>query len=75
MAKVETVSTRNEAGDEVILHRTKADEVAKDLASGEPATGGDGEVLYTIGDTNQTVTRIGLGKYRVDETGETLMEP
>lgn len=75
MSKVEIVSTRNESNEEVILERLMKGDFTKNDASDEDVTAGDGAMRYVISGTGQTVTRIGVGKYRVDETGETLLEP
>ncbi|QDA36901.1 hypothetical protein E4191_22905 (plasmid) [Paracoccus liaowanqingii] len=69
-----TISTQNESGAVVIIDCLSNDEVAKSSAADDAETVGDQEVRYRVSDTGQAVTRIDLGKYRIDETGETLIE-
>ena len=69
-----TISTQNESGAVVVIDCLSDDEVAKDPGADDAETVGDQEVRYRVRDTGQAVTRIDLGKYRVEETGETLIE-
>lgn len=69
-----TISTRNEAGEEVILDRLPSDEVDANVEADDGRTVGDQGTRYRVSGTGQSVTRIDAGRYRIDETSETLIE-
>jgi len=70
-----TISTRNESGKEVMIDQLSADEMAKNVGSSETGAASDQDVRFRVSDTGQSVIRIDAGRYRIEETGETLIEP
>ncbi|MEQ5796387.1 hypothetical protein LZ686_17295 [Paracoccus sp. NFXS7] len=77
MPKALTISTRNERNEPVMidcLQDNEAEENAQDADADGSATVGDQGARYRVSDTGQSVTRIDAGKYRIDETAETLIE-
>ena len=77
MPKALTISTRNERNELVMidcLQDKDAEENAQDADADGSTTVGDQGARYWVSDTGQSVTRIDTGKYRIDETAETLIE-
>lgn len=74
MPKTTTITTRNETGAEVIIDCLAGDDRDVNVAAAEGPTVGDQGARYRVSNTGQTVTRIDAGRYRIDETSETLIE-